>query len=99
MIENKQSVTWPRNRIAPSLGTLDGKRVAVVILRDSRQIVLRGLAECVKIRRERLLRIEVDQTEGQGSPVFLIKENQWRGSIAPDKTFGCDFQVQISATN
>ena len=96
MVENPV-LTRPCDGRTKSLRTLNGKRIAVVILRDRIQSVLCGIARYVQISQDFLLQVRVGSDQQPGAPVFEIKESDWSGDIVPDNDYGCDYQVRLDA--
>jgi hypothetical protein len=77
------------------LSEFDGQKMAVIMTRGARRVVLCGTA--VFVRDDTIgntLNIRLDDCE-PGHPVVVISENEWNGRIVPDFHFGCDFCLVV----
>ena len=81
-----------------SLEEIDQRTVAVQIGTGKRKRVLRGHATFAQDREfGGLLRIRcVDLV---GAFEFLIREQEWSGTVEPDAKFGCDFLIRLAFSN
>jgi hypothetical protein len=73
------------------LSEFDGQKMAVIVTRGTRRVVLCGTA--VFVRDDTVgntLNIRLEDCE-PGHPVLVISESEWDGRIVPDFHFGCDF--------
>ncbi len=78
-----------------SLAEFDGQRMAVVLHRGRKQIVMRGTASFVHDTTVgNSLRICLENDE-PGEPILMLSEGEWNGRIVPDFHHGCDFCLVI----
>ena len=88
-----------QERDVASLSYFHGRRFAVLLTNGSSHLALQGIARYVEDTEGSVLRIETDngsQSE-QGHPVFVIQEDTWDGTFAPDHKYGCEFQLRLDA--
>lgn len=75
------------------LSAYDGQRIAVILDRDRRRIVLQGTATFIQDDAlGNALNIQLDNDE-PGQPVLVISEEEWGGRIIPDFHHGCKFSL------
>ncbi len=76
---------------------LDGKRIAVVLVKDEERVVYRGTAQYLRPTVQRNgLRIALDREEvNQEVRAFLLRESPWEDQILPDSEYGCDYLVRL----
>lgn len=77
------------------LRKLCGKRIALVIAGEQFQSVMCGLARYIRLPHDFLLRITMEKGEELGDPVVEIWENSWTGTVVPDHSYGCDYQLRL----
>ena len=96
MIRNRQHDVVPPCPIdgrenAAGLSEFDGQKMAVVMTRGTRRVVMCGTAAFVRDDAVgNTLNIRLEDCE-PGHPVLVISENEWDGRIVPDFHYGCDF--------
>jgi hypothetical protein len=77
-----------------------GKRIALVMDVQGREVVLRGTA-AVRLDAHQGHVLQVTIVEGDdtsvGRPVFLISESRWRPHITGGWLFDCDYCLDLSA--
>ncbi len=77
------------------LAEFDGQRMAVVLHKAGKRIILRGTASFVRDDTVgNTLKIWLEDDE-PGQPVLMLSEVEWNGRIVPDFHFGCDFCLVI----
>lgn len=81
------------------LSQYSGKRIALVVNVQGREVVLRGTT-AVRRSTKRGHVLQVTFAEGDeaavGQPVFLISEARWRQQIARGWVYGCDYTLDLS---
>ena len=82
-----------------TLSYFHGRRFAVVLTNGSWHLAVRGIARYVEHNEGSALRIEVDKgsKSDEVQPVFVIREDNWDGWFAPDREYGCEFQLRLNA--
>ncbi|MBM4092879.1 MAG: hypothetical protein FJ276_26245 [Planctomycetes bacterium] len=96
MISNGQRDTGPSHAEQETvrridLSAFDGQRMAVLLERGAKRVVLRGTAAFVRddaIGNVLCIRLE---NKEPGEPVLIISEEKWLGRIIPDLHFGCSY--------
>jgi hypothetical protein len=81
------------------LSQYSGKRIALVMDVQGREVVLRGMTALrLDAKQGHLLQVTIaDGDEANlGHPVFLISEPRWRQQIASGLFFGCDYCLNLS---
>ena len=82
------------------LSQYSGKRIALVMDVQGREVVLRGTtAMRVDAKQGHVLHVTIadDGDEADvGHPVFLISESRWRRQIARGWVYGCDYCLDLS---
>lgn len=76
-----------------------GKRIALVMEVQGREVVLRGtIALRLDAKQGRVLQVTVadEESDACGSPVFLISEPRWRRQIASGASFDCEYCLDLS---
>ncbi|MHB0956067.1 MAG: hypothetical protein ACYC0X_06760 [Pirellulaceae bacterium] len=84
-----------------NLSQFSGKRIALVMEVQGREVVLRGTtAVRHSSKDEHILQVTVfnDGLAGYGRPVFLISEPRWRQQIASGSSFDCDYCLNLSCS-
>jgi hypothetical protein len=100
MIRNRQhdvvpSVPDRRAAKRDSLSEFDGQKMAVIMTRGARRVVMCGTAAFVRDDAVgNTLNIRLEDCE-PGHPVLVISENEWDGRIVPDFHYGCDFCLVV----
>ena len=81
------------------LSQYSGKRIALVMDVQGREVVLRGTA-AVRLDAKQGHVLQVTVADGDesdvGHPVFLISESRWRRQIARGWVYGCDYCLDLS---
>jgi hypothetical protein len=78
----------------------NGKRIALVMDVQGREVVLRGRTVVHRDRKDRwVLEVIVtgDDESTAGDPVFLIAEDRWVQSISDGLAMGCDYCLNLNA--
>ncbi|MHB8973541.1 MAG: hypothetical protein ACYC3X_26875 [Pirellulaceae bacterium] len=82
-----------------NLSQYSGKRIALVMDVQGREVVLRGVTALkIDSKQGRVLQVTVVGEEAAkcGEPVFLISEPRWRQQIASGASFDCDYSLDLS---
>lgn len=80
------------------LSGLSGKRIALIIPVNEREVVLRGRIE---LRRDPhqgvMLQVMLTGDKGAavGAPVFWISEGRWKRRLASGMGYGCDYLLDL----
>ena len=77
----------------------NGKRIALLMDVQGREVVLRGRTAVHRDRKDRwVLEVIVtsDDESTAGDPVFLIAEDRWAQNIADGLAMGCDYYLNLS---
>ena len=83
-----------------NLSQYNGKRIALVMEVQGREVVLCGATSLRRDRKQgQMLQVTItgDAEAALGSPVFLISEKQWTQRIASGVPYGCDYCLDLSA--
>jgi hypothetical protein len=84
-----------------NLSHYSGKRIALVMEVQGREVVLRGTTALrIDSKEEYVLQVTI-ANEGPaafGKPVFLISEPRWRQQIASGASFDCDYCLDLSCS-
>ena len=70
---------------------LDGCKIALVITRNQRRIVFRGVAALQRDDELGKILVLTPESAHPGEPRLIISEQNWSGRIAPDVEFDCEF--------
>ena len=80
---------------ALKLHALDQRKIAVHLVIDGRERVVRGKGTYgPDAKLGSVLRI--DCADANGGFEVLIRESEWNGDIQPGVAFGCDYVVRLS---
>ena len=82
-----------------NLSQYSGKRIALVMDVQGREVVLRGTTALrIDAKQGRVLQVTVADEESAacGRPVFLISEPRWRQRIVSGASFDCDYCLDLS---
>lgn len=80
------------------LRTLDHKTIAVHLVINGRERVLRGVGTFgLDTRLGGILRVTC--SDAKGGFDLLFSEKDWKGQIRPGDSLGCDYLVQISSAD
>ena len=81
-----------------NLARFGTKRVALILRRLDWRCVVRGTATYEQDPvLGGLLRITSSAgiPESTAEPEFILQEETWDGTIAPDEQFGCDYSIEL----
>ena len=81
------------------LSQYSGKRIALVMDVQGREVVLRGTTALrLDAKQGHILQVTIADGDkaNLGHPVFLISERRWRRQIASGLLFGCDYCLDLS---
>jgi hypothetical protein len=79
------------------LSQLNGRRIALLLCTTGRFQVFTGTGRfACDVSIGDALRIELDDADNEeGNPAFVIRSDQWSGSVAPDTEHGCDYRIDL----
>jgi hypothetical protein len=81
---------------AVALRSLDHKSIAVHLVINGRERVVRGLGTFgLDARLGGVLHVTCSDTKGNFD--LLLSEKDWKGQVMPGESLGCDYLVQISS--
>jgi hypothetical protein len=81
---------------AVTLRTLDHKKIAIHLVINGRERVLRGVGTFgLDARLGGILRVTCSDTKGTFD--LLLSEKDWKGQVKSGDSLGCDYLVQISS--
>jgi len=78
---------------------INGKRIALVMDVQGREVVLRGTTALKRdARHGHVLEVTIadSESDADGRPVFLISETRWRQQICSGWLFDCDYCLDLS---
>ncbi len=78
----------------------NGKRIALVMDVQGREVVLRGTTSLrTDAHQGKMLQVKIldGPDSSVGCPVFLISEQRWREQICSGFAFGCDYLLDLSS--
>lgn len=81
------------------LSQYSGKRIALVMDVQGREVVLRGTAALrLDAKQGHVLHVTIADGDDAdtGHPVFLISESRWRRQIVRGWFYGCDYCLDLS---
>ncbi len=76
-----------------------GKRIALIMNVQGRDVVLRGTISLGKSKKQgQMLEVTVGQDDDAavGLPVFLISEQRWKRQIASGFAYECEYLLNLS---
>jgi hypothetical protein len=85
--------------VVMNLSHYQGKRIALVMDVQGREVVLRGTTSLRRAANEQqFLKVTVaDEDDAAiGAPVFFISEPRWKDQIVDGQTYGCDLLLNLS---
>lgn len=81
------------------LSRLHERRIAIILYVNAECRVFKGPARYERGESDgSVLRIEPEGLgEEDGHPQFVIREDDWEGTVRPGTQYGCDFQIEVHA--
>jgi len=79
--------------------SLDGKRIALIMDVQGRDVVLRGIIALRQDAKQGCMlqvTVEGDDDAAVGSPVLLISEQRWKSHISSGLAYQCEYQLDLS---
>ena len=75
----------------------NGKRIALVMDVQGREVVLRGITSFRNDPRQgQMLQVTVIGDDAAGAPVFLISQSRWTPHISSGLAYDCEYMLDLS---
>lgn len=84
-----------------NLNRYNGKRIALVMDVQGREVVLRGTISLrIDTKQGHMLQVTIaeDDDAAVGCPVFLVSENRWKHQISSGIIHECEYLLDLSQT-